>query len=78
MREKGQGEGDQWPVLLRACCPQAVHTHEAKNHHVEDEEVWEEQIAPWGLSLEAWLKSMGMADRKGRDGSLPEPAGTEP
>lgn len=66
MREESQGEGDRWPVLLQACCLQAVHTHEAKNHHVEDEEVWQEQIASWALPLSGGLAQVRWAQPIGK------------
>ena len=67
-------------MQLGACCPQAVHAHEAEDHRVEDEEVREELVAFCGLfSLcRPGSGQMGRADRKDRDRSLPEPAGTRP
>lgn len=57
-------------MLFGACFPQAVHTDEAKNRHVGDEEFWEKKIASWGLSLcgglaqVRWAWPMGKAEMK--------------
>lgn len=53
-------------MQLGACCPQAVHAHEAEDHRVEDEEVREELVAFCGLFLSAGLAQVRWAELIGK------------